>query len=227
MIFDAFFKALSQMGDGRFQSVLWTGVGATVALLLGAYWALASLFGLWMGDGFSLPYVGQIDWLAGVGSAVIVLVASVFLMVPVASAVSGLFLDRVAQAVEDKHYPELPAARDVGLGETLKDTVNFLGVIIAANLIALILYLMFAPIAPLLFWGLNGFLLGREYFMVAAIRRMPRLEAKALRAQHPGTIWAAGVLMVVPLTVPILNLIVPVLGAATFTHVFHGLVRRP
>ena len=29
--------------------------------------------------------------------------------------------------------------------------------------------------------------------------------------------------MAAPLTVPILNLVVPVLGAATFTHLFHRL----
>jgi hypothetical protein len=32
--------------------------------------------------------------------------------------------------------------------------------------------------------------------------------------------------MALPLTVPILNLLVPILGAATFTHIFHGLERR-
>ena len=32
--------------------------------------------------------------------------------------------------------------------------------------------------------------------------------------------------MAVPLTVPILNLVVPILGAATFTHIFHGLAAK-
>ena len=35
---------------------------------------------------------------------------SVFLMVPVASAFTGFFLEDVAEAVEDRHYPA-PAAR--------------------------------------------------------------------------------------------------------------------
>ena len=29
--------------------------------------------------------------------------------------------------------------------------------------------------------------------------------------------------MVVPLTIPLVNLLVPILGAATFTHLFHRL----
>ena len=222
MIFNAFFAALGQMGDRRFQGVLWLGIGVTLALLIGAFYLLSWIVGGWI-EGVTLPFIGDVDTLANAGLAVLVMVASIFLMVPVASAVSGIFLDYVAQAVEDKNYPNLPPARDVGMGETLKDTINFLGILLAANIFALVLYLLFAPFAPFIFWGLNGFLLGREYFMVAAIRRLPRLAAKALRARNMLTIWAAGVLMVLPLTIPVINLIVPVLGAATFTHVFHAL----
>ena len=81
----------------------------------------------------------------------------------------------------------------------------------------------FSPAAPLIFWGLNGFLLGREYFTLAAIRRVGRKEAKVLRTRYLGTIWLAGFLMAIPLSIPILNLIIPILGAATFTHLFHRL----
>ena len=44
--------------------------------------------------------------------------------------------------------------------------------------------------------------------------------------RHGPTIWIAGVLMALPLTVPILNLFVPILGAATFTHLYHRLAAR-
>jgi CysZ protein len=70
-------------------------------------------------------------------------------------------------------------------------------------------------------------LLGREYFTLAAIRRVGRTEAKRLRGKHGLTIWAAGVLMAIPLSVPLLNLVIPILGAATFTHLFHQLASVP
>jgi len=57
------------------------------------------------------------------------------------------------------------------------------------------------------------------------MRRLGRKGAKALRARHPLQIWVAGTLMAAPLSVPILNLLIPVLGAATFTHLFHRLNR--
>ena len=133
----------------------------------------------------------------------------------------------MADAVEAEHYPHLPPATHVPFGDALRDTVNFMGVLIGVNIVALVLYLMFAPFAPLIFWSVNGFLLGREYFTLAAIRRVGRTEAKRLRGKHGLTIWAAGVLMAIPLSVPLLNLVIPILGAATFTHLFHQLASVP
>jgi len=111
----------------------------------------------------------------------------------------------------------------VPFGDALRDTVNFLGLLVVANIVALILALIFAPVALFVFWGVNGFLLGREYFTMAAMRRIGRTGAKALRRKHRGTIWMAGVLMTIPLSVPLLNLLIPILAAATFTHLFHRL----
>ncbi|HSF62967.1 MAG TPA: EI24 domain-containing protein, partial [Paracoccaceae bacterium] len=71
----------------------------------------------------------------------------------------------------------------------------------------------------------NGFLLGREYFTLAAMRRLGRQGARDLRRKHPWRIWIAGTLMAAPLSVPVVNLVIPVLGAATFTHLFHRLNR--
>jgi len=138
-----------------------------------------------------------------------------------------MFLDNVADAVEAEHYPHLPPASHVPFGDALRDTVNFMGVLIGVNILALALYVFFAPLAPLIFWTVNGFLLGREYFTLAAIRRVGRAQAKRLRRRHMVTIWAAGVLMAIPLSVPVLNLIIPIMGAATFTHLFHQLVSDP
>lgn len=81
----------------------------------------------------------------------------------------------------------------------------------------------FAPLAPFIFWGLNGFLLGREYFTVAAMRRVGRRGAQEMRKRHFVTIWVAGALMAVPLTIPLVNLLVPILGAVVFTHLYHAL----
>lgn len=205
------------------------GLGLTVALLFGVYLGFVSLVGWILPDTISLPWIGEISWIDAAitwASIPLVLLMSVFLMVPVASAFTGLFLDRIADAVEHRHYPNLPEARRVGIVESLVDTVKFLGVIIAVNAVALIAYVIFTPIAPLLFWVVNGVLLGREYAQMVALRRLPPTEARAFRKRHRRTFFLAGVLMVVPLTIPVLGLLVPILGVATFTHLFHLLNRE-
>lgn len=226
VILGAFLKALGQIGDARFRKVLLLGVGLTLALLVAAYAGLLLLVGWLTGDTVTLPIIGEVGWvgdLLGFGSLLLMIVLSAFLMVPVASAITSMFLDEVAQAVEDRHYPHLPPARPTPLGEAIRDTVNFLGILIAANLVALVLYAIFTPAAPFIFYGLNGYLLGMEYFTLVAIRRVGRAEAKKQRRRNLLTIWVAGVLMTLPLSVPLVNLLIPILGAATFTHIYHRL----
>lgn len=229
IILNAFFAALGQLGDARFRSVLLRGVGLTILLLVVAcavaIWGINAL----AGQEISLPFVGDVPWLNDVlnySGIFLVLILPVFLMVPVASAITSMFLDEVAQAVEDRHYPNLPPVPSVPIWDALLDSLGFLGVLIVANVMALVLYALFTPLAPFIFWGMNGFLLGREYFTLAAMRRIGRDGARALRARHAGTIWVAGTLMAIPLSVPLVNLFIPIIGAATFTHIFHGLSRQ-
>ena len=230
MIFDDFFKAIGQMPDPRFRRVLWLGIMLTIALLVGAYALILWFISATTSEGIEIPGVdGPVTWigdLLGWGSLAIMLVLSVFLMVPVASAITSLFLDDVAQAVEDKHYPHLKPVPRVPFFDGLRDTVNFLGVLIGANILAIFAYMALPFLSFAIFYGLNGYLLGREYFQVVAMRRLGRQGAKDLRKQHKGQIWMAGCLMAVPLSIPLINLVIPILGAATFTHLFHRLSRR-
>ncbi|UUV05366.1 EI24 domain-containing protein [Ruegeria sp. YS9] len=225
IILNAFFSALGQTGDPKFRAVLLRGVGLTILLLVlacaGAIWLINWL----SGSEISLPFVGAVPWLNDVlnySGIVLVLILPVFLMVPVASAITSIFLDEVAQAVEDKHFPALPPARRIPVSEAVMDGLSFFGVLIVANLLALILYAIFTPLAPFIFWAMNGFLLGREYFTLAAMRRIGRDGARKLRSKHSTTIWVAGTLMAIPLSVPLVNLVIPIIGAATFTHIYHA-----
>lgn len=229
MILASFLAALGQLGDPRFFRVVLKGIGLSLLLLLGAGYILAQVLGWILPDGFTLPWVGTIhgpEGLATWGAVVLTIGLSIFLMVPVAVLFTGFFLEEVADAVEDRAYPRLGPAISRGLYENLLTSVNFFGVMVAVNLLALIGYFFVGPFAPLLFWAVNGYLLGREYFMTVALRRLDRPAALGLRRANRGTIWLAGTLMAAPLSLPFVNLVVPVLGVATFTHIFHRLAAR-
>lgn len=226
LIFRSFYLALGQLADPSFRRVFFLGIISALLLLIGFTAGFAAFIDWLTGEENWVPLLGEVTWLDDLfswGAVLLLAVLSVFLMVPVASAITSMFLDDVAEAVERTHYPALPPAAGASIGDSIRDTINFLGVLIAANLFALALYIFFAPFAPFIFWALNGFLLGREYYTMAAMRRVGRARARQLRRRHMTTIWAAGVLMAVPLSIPLLNLLIPILGAATFTHLFHVL----
>ncbi|MBT2130318.1 EI24 domain-containing protein [Aliiroseovarius lamellibrachiae] len=228
MFFDDFFRALGQLGDRRFRKVLWKGLGLTVGLLIAITWGMTTLVGFLVPDVMTLPFVGEISFVGGLAmglAALVMVILSAVLMVPVAGAFTGLFLDEVADAVEARHYPHLAPNAEQPLTEAIRESLGFFGVIVGVNLVALILFFFVGPFAPILFWAVNGYLLGREYFVMAAMRRMERKEANALRSRNTLQIWIAGTFMAIPLSIPLVNLIVPILGAATFTHMFHRLAR--
>lgn len=229
MILDDFFKALGQLGDRRFRKVLLLGIGLTIALLAVITVALVWVAGLFLPEVVTLPFVGEVAWLDSVASWAIVglmVILSPFLMTPVSIAFMGIFLDEVADAVEQRHYPNLPPAHDVTILDGLRDAASLILVTILLGILAFGLSFFIGPLAPVLFWVVNGYLLGREYFQLAAMRREGRAGANQLRRKFNGQVWLAGILMAIPLTVPILNLLIPVMGAATFTHLYHRVTGR-
>jgi len=222
-----FLRAAGQLFDPRFAGVLVRSLALTLGLLaalsLGAVW----LVGL-LPESFDLPLIGEVatPFIAVRRLALgAMLVLSAFLMFPVAAIMVNLYHDRIVDAVEARHYPELAAARQMGLARVVGGAVGFALVVLGANLAAMIFYLLSGPFAPLVFWAVNGYLFGREYFELVALRRLEPADMRRLRRRHAMRIWLAGALLAVPLSIPILNLIVPVVGVAAMTHMFHRLWR--
>lgn len=214
-------RALAQLGAPRFRAVLWKSLGLTLLALVLVFWAVMLLLGWLLPESVTLPWIGEVgfvDTLVSWAAVGLMLALSVVLMVPAAAAVVGFFLDDVADAVEARHYPGLPPAKPLGLGRQLGDALRFLGLVVLVNLVALVVYLAVPPLAPVVFWAVNGFLLGREYFQLVALRRVGRPQADALWRRHFWRIWLAGTAIAVPLSVPVLSLVVPMLGVAVFAH---------
>jgi CysZ protein len=228
VILGDFLKALAQMADPAFWGVILRGVGLAIVLLAGICGAFVLAIPFVVPDSLTIPWIGPvsgIDTALGWASLGLMLVLSVFLMVPVAATFAGLFADDIADAVEARHYPALAPAPRQRWPEALSGALRFLGLVGLVNAVALVAYILSGPAAPLVFWAVNGYLLGREYFTAIAVRRMGPQGAQGLYRQFRGRIWLAGALMAVPLSLPLANLAIPVLGAATFTHMFHRLAR--
>jgi len=220
-----FSKAVAQFRDPKFTKVVFKSLLITGSVLFLSlfpfYWILALI----LPESLTIPFIGTFypeAWLGGItiGFAVF---AMIFLMFPVAFLVVGFFLDDIAEAVETKHYPHLPKVPHLRIREIIGDAIKLFFVMIFANILAIIIYFVIPPLAPFIFYIVNGFLLGREYFQMVAMRRLGEKAATKMRKKFRMRIWLAGILMAVPLSIPIVNILVPLLGVATFTHMFHRL----
>ncbi|MDC1520956.1 EI24 domain-containing protein [Planktomarina temperata] len=230
MILSDFLKSIAQFDDPKFRRVLWRGLGLTIVLLIAA--CLLVNFGInqLLSSAWAANLIGDQSWLGAlinIGGVLFTIALSIWLMVPVTSAIIALFLDEAAQAVEARHYPHLPKQTATKLQDQILVGIRFLGILLLANVGALILSMIVPLLAPFVFWATNGYLMGREYFQMAAMRRMPRAQAQELYQRHQGSIWTAGILMAIPMSIPLVGLFIPILGAATFTHQFERLRALP
>lgn len=217
----ALIRAFEQLGDPAMRRVLFVGFGAAlislVLLILGAHYALAHavLFGLAWAD----TLVDILGTLAAVLLAVV-------LFPGLSGLISSFLLDDVAAAVDRRFYPHLPPARRQGLGELIVTGLRFLGVLIVFNLLALALTWVVPPLHFAIFLLVNGYLLGREYFELVALRRLNPVAARLVRRRYSLQVLLAGMVIAALLAVPFVNLLVPVLGTAFMVHVFQGLISR-
>ncbi len=210
----AFSKAFAQIGDSDTRRVIWISIAFAILIFIGL-WALVGyiLVGTTF---FQIGWLeAAIDLLGGLAT----LVVTWLLFPAVLSACIGLFLERIADAVERKHYPSLPPVRNVPVREIVVNTARFLAVMIVCNLVILV-FLPFPIFFPFVFYAVNGYLLGREYFELVALRRADMAEVRALRDVYRGRLFVAGVVVAVLLTVPIVNLLAPIVGTAAMVHLF-------
>ena len=210
----AFAKAFAQIVDSDTRRALWISIAIAVLIFLGL-WTLVGYILV----GTTFFQIGWLDAAIDLLGGLATLVVTWLLFPAVLSACIGLFLERIAEAVERKHYPSLPPVRNVPVREIIVSTVRFLAVLIVCNLVILV-FLPFPIFFPFVFYAANGYLLGREYFELVALRRADIAEVRALRDVYRGRLFVAGVVVAVLLTVPVVNLLAPIVGTAAMVHLF-------
>ena len=168
-----------------------------------------------------------ISWLDGAIAALgsVAALALAWMLFPALTLlVLGFFLDGILAAVERQHYPALGRPRRVGFGAALASALRILALTLVLNLLVLPLYIVPA-INFLVYYGLNGYLVGREYFELVALRRMEGAAARGMWRRHRGTLILAGMIVVFLLSLPLINLVAPVVAAAFMLHLVEALRR--
>jgi len=231
----AYLKAIGQLGDRKMRRIVWLNlILALLVLIVSSVVAWWSLTYVPWSDlpviGWAIGFLGDTaDTVGGFAFGLVMLVVAFFLFPGLMTALAGVFLDGVVDIVESKHYPGAPPSRRIGIVESVASALKFVIIIIVVNLIALPFYLILMVTgigAPILYYIVNGYLVGREFFEVVAFRRLPPDLARSLRRSHRARILLYGAGTVFLMNIPFVNLITPVLATAAMVHVFQGLPRR-
>jgi CysZ protein len=227
IMLDAAVKALAQILSPPMRSILWRSIGLALVLIVvlavglqrllswlatsGEGWAEAML-----GPGFHTP-LDVLAWIVSIAAGLGIVFGAVFLMPAITSLVASVFVDEVADHVEREHYPAERSGMALPFGLAMTEGVKTALLTILVYLVALP-FVFLAGAGFIVFFIATAWLLGREYFELAAMRFRPPAEAKAMRKQNAATIFTAGLVIAAFVSIPIVNLATPLFGMAFMVH---------
>jgi CysZ protein len=224
---DAAVKALSQILSPPMRSILWRSIGLALVLITVLAIGLQRLLSLiatygegWggalLGPGFHAP-LSVLAWIVSVAAGLGVVLGGIFLMPAITSLVASVFVDEVADHVEREQYPAERPGTALPLGLAMREGIKTALLTILVYLIALP-FVFVAGAGLLAFFIATAWLLGREYFELAAMRFRPPAEAKAMRKENATLVFIAGLVIAAFVSIPIVNLATPLFGMAFMVH---------
>ena len=187
---------------------------AYALLLAGSIWGIDSM----------LAHYHWSGWAAGLIGTLGIAALAFWLFLPTVVLIATFYIDRIAAAVEARHYPWLPPPTPASLVAQMWDGLHLAGRVLLLNLVALLLALLPIPGLGLLLAVLvSGWAIGRGLFVAVAMRRLPRDRAITLYSRHRLAVLVPGMVLAAAAAIPGLNLLVPIIGTAAMVHVLNRL----
>ena len=225
---DAAVKALSQILSPPMRSILWRSIGLALVLITVLAIGLQRLLSWFAtsGEGWAEAMLGPgyhtllnlTSWVVSIAAGLGVVLGGIFLMPAVTSAIAGFFVDDVGDLVEREYYPAEEPGRALPITLATIEGVKIALLTILVYLIALP-FVLLAGAGFLIFFIATAWLLGKQYFELAAMRFRPPAEAKAMRKYHAATVFTAGLFIAAFVSIPIVNLATPLFAMAMMVHV--------
>lgn len=219
-VIKAFVMAADQIFDPKARRVVWFSLATAVTIFILLWLIIGTL--LANTAFFSISWLNTtINWLGGLATG-----ALTWLLFPAAISIAiGFNLENIADAVERRHYPDLDPANVISNTHTLLATFRFLFIMLILNILMLP-FLLIGPLFPFVFYSINGYLLSREYFDMVAMRRVTPSEASALRKKNAFKLFLVGVFVALMLTLPVVNILAPIITTGMMVHLFEDYSNR-
>jgi CysZ protein len=232
---DAAAKALAQMFTPTLRAVLLKSVALALVLIVivgiilqRIFTSLAESGATWAEQTAGMaPHAAwsALAWILSIMATLGIITGALFLMPAVAAFVGSLFVDETAEAVEREYYPAEPLGRALPFVRGLAEGIKIALLAVVVYLCALP-FLLLAGLGVVILFLASAYLLGREYFELAAMRFRPPAEAKALRKAHATYVFLAGLVIAVFVSVPVVNLATPVFAMAFMVHIHKRLAGK-
>lgn len=209
-------RAFEQLDDPALRRVLW------ISLLFSAAAFALLILGAVTGLHHALAARGWLGWIAGGLGGLLAAASALWLYVPVAVLIASQLVEPICRAVERRWYPELPPPAGAGLVASTWDGLVLALRVLAANLVALLVAAILPGPGALIGWAIGAWALGRGLFAAVALRRLNRRGAAAAYTALRWPVLAQGAVLALIGTVPVLNLLLPIVGTAAMVHVLAG-----
>lgn len=216
MFMEAFFRSIAFMlRPSAWKVLIYSAIVTAISLMV-----LAGVLS-WAVTHFTFFDNGNMEWLADMIAMLGGVVGTIFLFPLITPLVVYLFLDQVADAVEERDYPDsIPAPTPKSVWPLVWGAVKFVALSLLINLLALPFYLV--PFLNLiLYYVINGYLIGREFFEMVGTRHFSVEEVAARRKRLGMVVFVGGAGITMALTIPLLNLFAPIFGTAFMVHLLH------
>jgi uncharacterized protein involved in cysteine biosynthesis len=204
-LFTPILRAFSQLDDPAILKVV----------LQSLLFSVLSFAGLIAGSTLLLHHIlvghGILAWLAGSFGGLLVLVSALWLFLPLAVVIAGLFLEPVCRAVERRWYPDLPPPEGASLVAQAWYGLKLGLRVLLLSLLGLVLALVFPGVGNIIGWAITAWALGRGMYSAVALRRMTLVQAEAQYRDQRILVLVQGAALTLAGAVPLLNLLVPVL----------------
>ena len=175
---DAAVKALSQMFSPPFRTVLWKSVGLALVLIVIIGIAVQRLL-VWLatyGMDWAEGLLGTsahtplsiLAWVVSIAVSLGIIVGSIFLMPAVTALVGTFFVDDIALEVERTYYPADPLGSPPPPLRAALEGARTALFSILVYLVA-VPFLLVGGLGLVIFFLATAYLLGREYFELAAM----------------------------------------------------------
>jgi CysZ protein len=225
---DAAVKALSQMFAPALRHVLLKAVGLALIMIIIIGILMHRVLAAWAETGANwaeqtsgiAPHAvwAALAWVLSIMAGLGIITGALFLMPAVTAFVGSFFVDEIADVVEREHYAAEPPGRALPFFRALIEGTKFAALAVIVYLCALP-FVLFAGLGIVIMFLANSYLLGREYFELAAMRFRPPREAKAMRKTNSVYVFLAGMFIAAFVSIPFVNLATPIFAMAFMVHI--------